>query len=692
MDVTDPAAAARAAAPTARGPEVARIRTLLREHKFEAVLAAAEGLRPDSAGDRDGLLCVAIAQRYLHRIPDALQTLATLERHHPRFSRLYEERGRCFVELRQAPQAIEAFLIAVNINHALPGSWSMLEGLYRLTGQPDNLRMAGSHVATLRALPQPIVVATGLFADGDLDAAESLIRAFLLEHGDHIEAMRLLARIGIAHKVFDDAELLLAAVLSLAPGYRVARQEYAGVQIELHRYQEARQELDRLLKDDPDNRLLRTLYAASAVGLGEHERAIGLYRELLTGTAADAEVHLSIGHALKTLGHTPEAIDSYRRAAACRPDYGDAYWSLANLKTYRFTAQELAQIRIALAAAATGTVDRYHLCFALGKALEDQGEFAESFDCYERGNALKRPECRYRPEIIENNTRQQIKVCTRDLFASRYGWGEPSRDPIFIVGLPRSGSTLLEQILASHSQVEGTQELPNIQQMVTRLRGRDPDPENPHYPPVLTSMRAEEFKALGEEYLTATSIYRTGRAFFIDKMPNNFRHLGLVHLMLPNARIIDARREPMACCFSNLKQLFAQGQEFTYSVDDIARYYRTYLELMRHWDRVLPAGRILRVHHEDVVEDLEGSVRRILTYCGLDFEPQCISFHETRRSVRTASSEQVRQAIYREGLDQWRHFEPWLEPLRAALGDALTRYRDEDQQHETGSKRSVPVR
>ena len=692
MDVTDPAAAARAAAPTARGPEVARIRTLLREHKFEAVLAAAEGLRPDSAGDRDGLLCVAIAQRYLHRIPAALQTLATLERHHPRFSRLYEERGRCFVELRQAPQAIEAFLIAVNINHALPGSWSMLEGLYRLTGQPDNLRMAGSHVATLRALPQPIVVATGLFADGDLDAAESLIRAFLLEHGDHIEAMRLLARIGIAHKVFDDAELLLAAVLSLAPGYRVARQEYAGVQVELHRYQEARQELDRLLKDDPDNRLLRTLYAASAVGLGEHERAIGLYRELLTGTAADAEVHLSIGHALKTLGHTPEAIDSYRRAAACRPDYGDAYWSLANLKTYRFTAQELAQIRIALAAAATGTVDRYHLCFALGKALEDQGEFAESFDCYERGNALKRPECRYRPEIIENNTRQQIKVCTRDLFASRYGWGEPSRDPIFIVGLPRSGSTLLEQILASHSQVEGTQELPNIQQMVTRLRGRDPDPENPHYPPVLTSMRAEEFKALGEEYLTATSIYRTGRAFFIDKMPNNFRHLGLVHLMLPNARIIDARREPMACCFSNLKQLFAQGQEFTYSVDDIARYYRTYLELMRHWDRVLPAGRILRVHHEDVVEDLEGSVRRILTYCGLDFEPQCISFHETRRSVRTASSEQVRQAIYREGLDQWRHFEPWLEPLRAALGDALTRYRDEDQQHETGSKRSVPVR
>jgi hypothetical protein len=279
----------------------------------------------------------------------------------------------------------------------------------------------------------------------------------------------------------------------------------------------------------------------------------------------------------------------------------------------------------------------------------------------------------------------------RELFASRRGWGEPSREPIFIVGLPRSGSTLLEQILASHSQVEGTQELPNVQQMVTRLRGRDPDPENPRYPPILASMREEEFRALGEEYLSATRVYRTGKPFFIDKMPNNFRHLGLIHLMLPNARIIDARREPMACCFSNLKQLFAQGQEFTYSVDDIARYYRTYLELMRHWDRVLPAGRILRVYHEEVVEDLEGNVRRMLEYCGLAFEPQCISFHETQRSVRTASSEQVRQAIYREGLEQWRHFEAWLGPLREALGDALTRYRDEYDEH-AGSQRSMPVR
>ena len=372
----------------------------------------------------------------------------------------------------------------------------------------------------------------------------------------------------------------------------------------------------------------------------------------------------------------PAAIDAYRRAAGCRADFGDAYWSLANLKTYRFTQEELTRVQSALATPTTAAVDRYHLCFALGKALEDQGDFAESFRHYELGNALKRPECRYRAELIESNTQQQIKVCTAEFFASRTGWGSDSPDPIFIIGLPRSGSTLLEQILASHSQVEGTQELPNVQQIVSRLRGFGPEPEEPRYPRILTTLSAEDFRQLGEEYLAGTRVYRSDKPFFIDKMPNNFRHVGLIHLMLPKARIIDARREPMACCFSNFKQLFANGQEFTYSIEDIARYYRTYLELMRHWDRALP-GRVLRVLHEDVVEDLEGSVRRLLDFCGLEFEPQCVAFHENRRSVRTASSEQVRQAISREGLEQWRNFEPWLGPLRSALGDALDRYRDQ---------------
>jgi tetratricopeptide (TPR) repeat protein len=651
-----------ASATTATGTppaEAGPLRQLLREHRFPEALAAAQALLAQAPGERDALLCAAIAQRFLGRIPAALATLATLEEQHPRFSRLYEERGRCFVEQRQAQPAIEAFVKAVNLNHALPGSWGMLEGLYRMRGDAGNAATAAGQVKTLRGLPQEVVVATGLFADGDVEAAEALVRAFLLGHGDHIEAMRLLARIGIAHKVFFDAQVLLAAVLERAPEYRAARQEYAFVLIEMHRYQEARRELEQLLQAEPESAALKTLYAASCVGLGEHERAIALYRELLVGSAEDAEAHLSIGHALKTLGRSEAAIASYHRAAECRPDFGDAYWSLANLKTYRFTDAELAQLHAALAAPATRLADRYHLCFALGKALEDRGEFAESFRHYERGNELKRPECRYRAELIETNTQQQIKVCTPEFFASRKGWGNPSAEPIFIVGLPRSGSTLLEQILASHSQVEGTQELPDIQQFVSRLRGFEPESQEPRYPRVLASLSAEELRKLGDEYLANTRVYRSGRAHFIDKMPNNFRHVGLMHLMLPNARIIDARREPMACCFSNFKQLFANGQEFTYSIEDIARYYRTYLELMRHWDRVLP-GRVLRVHHEEVVDDLEGSVRRLLKFCGLEFESQCVAFHETKRSVRTASSEQVRQAIYRDGLEQWKHFEPWL--------------------------------
>jgi len=682
-------ASAPPATPQNLASGVAQLRALLRQQKFPEVLSLGAELLAAEPGQREVLLFMAIAQRYLHRVPEALKTLAALEQAHPRFSRLYEERGRCYVELRQAPEAIQAFLVAVNLNHALPGAWGMLEGLYRMTGEARNAGMAGAHVATLKKVPPEVVTATGLFMDGDLEAAEALVRGFLLQHGDHIEAMRLLARIGIARKIYDDPELLLAEVLKRAPGYRAAHEEYARVLVELHKHAAARRELEELLKQQPDSRPLRMLSAATAVGIGEHERAIELYRALLLGTADDAEVHLSIAHALKTLGRTPEAIESYRAAAACRPDFGDAYWSLANLKTYHFTEEQLAQIRAALEASATPLEDRYHLCFALGKALEDRGEFAESFHYYELGNRLKRPECRYRAEIIERNTRQQIEICSREFFASRRGWGDPAADPIFIVGLPRSGSTLLEQILASHSRVEGTQELPNVQQLVSLLRGRDL--ENDRYPRILADLKAADVAELGAKYLADTRIYRSSRPFFIDKMPNNFRHLGLIHLMLPNARIIDARREPMACCFSNFKQLFANGQEFTYSIEDIARYYRTYLELMRHWERVLPAGRILRVQHEDVVDDLEGSVRRLLDFCGLEFEPQCVAFHETQRSVRTASSEQVRQAIYREGLDQWRNFEPWLGPLKDALGDALTRYRETEGDYETGSQRSVPV-
>jgi tetratricopeptide (TPR) repeat protein len=654
--------------------EVQRIRTLLERRRFAEALSAAQALVMEVPENRDVLYMQAVSQRYLNDIPGALATLQQLEQHHPKFSRLHQERGHCYVALRDAPQGIEAYLKAVNINPALPASWNKLESLYRMTGQTENAGMAAAHVATLKSLPPEIVSATALFSDGEWLPAEQIVRAYLLKHGNHVEAMRLLARIGIERDVLDDAEILLEAVMELAPGYQAARCDYARVLLERHKSLRAREELEKLLTLEPDNRTYRTMYATACVGLGEHEKALTLYRQLLVESPRAADVHLSVAHSLKTLGRREESIEAYRAAAAARPGYGDAYWSLANLKTYRFTDAEIARMRAEESAPTTTLVDRYHLCFALGKGFEDRVEFEESYRYYERGNALKRSENRYRPEIFETNTRKQIDVCTRELFSLRKGMGANNPDPIFILGLPRSGSTLLEQILASHSSVEGTQELADIPRMVLELQGRAPELDNPRYPSVLAGLKPDEFLRLGEKYLTDTRIYRTDRPYFIDKMPNNFRHIGLIHLMLPNARIIDARREPMACCFSNLKQLFATGQEFTYSIEDIARYYRTYLDLMQHWDAVLP-GRVLRVWHEDVVDDLEGNVRRILDFCGLPFEPACVEFYKTERSVRTASSEQVRQPIFREGLDQWKNYQPWLGPLKDALGDALVRYR-----------------
>jgi tetratricopeptide (TPR) repeat protein len=655
--------------------DVRRLRELQQKGRHDEALAGARARLAELPENRDLLLISACSLRHLLRIPEALATLDRLAALQPRFSQLHQERGLCFVALKDAPRATQALLEAVNLNPALTMAWRMLEGVYRLTGDAGNAATAAAHTAKLKSLPPEVVTATSLYADGELTPAEEMIRGFLLRRGDHPEAMRLLAKIGMARDVLDDAEVLLEAVLQLVPDHLPARHEYAQVLVQRHKYPEARVQIDRLLELDPANLDYRSLAATIAVGLGDSERAIGLYRGLLADAPGNADVNLWLGHGLKTVGRLPEAIEAYRTAAAARPDFGDAWWSLANLKTYRFADEEIERMRAAADDPATSPIDRSHLSFALGKALEDRGDFAGSWSRYERGNALMRAESRYRPEIIETNTARQIEVCTREFFEARRGWGAPDPDPILIVGLPRSGSTLVEQILASHSKVEGTQELADIQRVALELQGREPDLDDPRYPGVLSDMGEADFRRLGEAYLADTRVYRSGgRAFFIDKMPNNFRHLGLIHLMLPNARIIDARREPLSCCLSNLKQLFAHGQEFTYSATDIARYYRTYLDLMAHWDAALP-GKVLRVQHEDVVDDLEGAVRRLLDHCGLRFEPACVEFHKTRRSVRTPSSEQVRRPIFRDGLDQWRNFEPWLGPLKAALGDATERYR-----------------
>ncbi len=645
---------------------VLRVRQYLEQDRFAEALSLSEELRHQVPQNRDVLYMHAVSLRNMRRTAEALQTLKILEEHHPKFSRLYQERGYCYVALRDAPNAIAAFLIGVNLNPALPASWAQLEGLFRITGQIDNARMAAEHVATLANLAPEVTAATGLYSDGELVPAENLIREYLLRVGNDVEGMRLLAKIGMDLDVLDDAEFLLESVLAITPNYSAARYDYARVLLKRHKHVLAMAELDRLLANDPKNPAYRTTYATACIGISEHEKALAIYRSLLDETPRSADIHLSVAHALKTLGRTQEAIETYQKSAALQPKFGDAYWSLANLKTYRFTDAEFEVMRREEASDTTQLADRYHLCFALGKALEDRGDYSESFAYYQRGNALKKSESRFKIESVERNTRLQIKVCTKEFFAQRKQVGCVAPDPIFIVGLPRSGSTLLEQILASHSRVDGTMELADISRIVQDLLGRDMDSETPRYPGILAEMPEKEFLKLGERYLEDTRVYRGDRPFFIDKMPNNFRHIGLIHLMLPNAKIIDARREPMACCFSNFKQLFATGQEFTYSLDDIARYYRSYVQLMAHWDMVLP-GSVLRVQHEQVVDDLEANVRRILDFCGLEFEPACVEFHKNSRSVHTASSEQVRKPIYRDGLDQWRNYEAYLGPLRQSL-------------------------
>ncbi len=659
--------------------EVNGLRALQAKGDHASAAAGAARLLKTYPANRDLLLIAAHSQRMSQQTDAAFTTLAQLAEHHPHFSQMFLERGLCHVARRDAPAAIADLRLAVLINPALAMGWRMLDGLFRMTGDTASAEIAAKHYAHLDSVPPPIVHAKILYGDGEIEDAEMLIRRFLLEFGDHPEAMRLLAQIGHLRNVLDDAETLYGGVLAMVPDHHEARHEYVQVLIARHKFPQAREILEPLLARDPANHAHRTLAATIQIGLGNFEGVIPVYREMLTeihggspqARLRRADLNLWLGHALKTEGRTEEAIEAYMAATNERPDFGDAWWSLANLKTYRFSAQSIAVMQEQLDATATAEVDRIHIAFALGKALEDAGDYAASWAAYARGNAMHRSGNGYLPDVFETNTREQKRVCTPAFFAQRQGWGLDDPAPIFVLGLPRSGSTLLEQILASHSMVEGTQELPDIQRIVHELQGRELNFDKPLYPGSLEELDEDAIRRFGAQYIADTMPNRIfGRPFFIDKMPNNFRHIGLIHLILPNAKIIDARREPMACCFSNLKQLFAQGQEFTYGVEDIARYYRTYVELMDHWDAALP-GRVLRVQHEDVVDDLEGSVRRILDYCGLPFEQACIEFHKTKRSVRTPSSEQVRQPIFRDGLDQWKKFEPWLEPLREALGPEL---------------------
>ncbi|MCC6924226.1 tetratricopeptide repeat-containing sulfotransferase family protein [Novosphingobium sp.] len=620
---------------------------------------------------REALYVLAAVQRYAKRPVDALATIARLIDADPGYGRAYQERGHCLRALGRDAEALAAYQAAVEHNVGLLASWRMLAEMQARAGQHEAAGFARSQCAYLESLPGELQAVISLIQERRILKAENLCRAFLQQHGHHPEGMRLLAEIGVHFNSYEEAEFLLESCMVLDPGNINAQFDYVNLLHKRQKYGEALDQAKALLGKAPANGQYELLYANQAIAVGEFEEGLEIYRKQLATMPDNPTLHLSVGHALKTIGNQAEAIDAYRQAYHVRPDFGDAYWSLANLKTYRFEAGEIKRMRELEDHPRTRLADRYHLCFALGKALEDREDFADSFAYYDRGNRLKREELRYDWRRITAELERQHQHCGAELFDRFKGAGCPAPDPIFILGLPRAGSTLLEQILSSHSQVEGTLELPNILSLAHRIDGRRRVGEEANYPGNLTELTAEQLTEFGEAFLRDTQIHRKrGTPYFIDKMPNNFRHIALIRLILPNARIIDARRGAMGCCFSGFKQLFAEGQDFTYGLEEVGHYYSDYVRLMDHWDQVLP-GQVLRVRYEEVVADLDGQVRRLLDFCGLPFEAACLNFHETERAVRTASSEQVRQPIFRSGVDQWEKFSEFLDPLRAVLGPEL---------------------
>ena len=655
---------------------------------------AAAGLMEEVlAGEPDHLearYALAVARRHQHRWPLALDTLSTLLEARPDFGRAHQEAGYNYIALKNFSRAGAAFERAITADPGLINSWKCLAKLYHDAGNTARLAEVTDQVAFLETLPAELLAVVSLLSEDRLADAERLCKRFLQSNKTHAEGMRLLAEIATRNRAYDEAEFLLESCVEFHPTHRHARLQYVNVLMRMQKFARAHAEAEKLLaevqegasrdKGDVGRSLLRpadednvtALHAAACAGVGRNADAIAGYERLMERHPDNHFHPVSLAHVYKAEGDIDRAVALYQRAYGIKPDHGDAYWSLANTKSYEFGDEELARMEALAADASIGENDRIQLCFALGDAWERKGEYARSFEHYRRGNALKQPSTYHSAEHLSVRIEGQIETCTAELFARREGLGCDAPDPIFVVGLPRSGSTLLEQILSSHGAVDGTMELHNILNLAKRLRGRDAPGEGPRYPRILADLEDDYFRRFGEQFIDDTQAYRGDAPHFVDKMPNNFFHVGLIRLILPNAKVIDARRHPMACCFSGYKQLFGEGQEFSYGLTEIGNYYRQYVRLMDHWDRVLP-GFVLRVQHEDVVDDLEGQVRRVLAFCGLPFEQACVDYHRTERSIRTPSSEQVRQPIYRSGLEQWRHYKQWLGPLKEALGEDVRR-------------------
>lgn len=587
----------------------------------------------------------------------------------PGFPRAQEDLGTVLLNLKRAEEALPYLKKAIDLDGHNAEAFFKLGGALKALGSMEEAEQAFNKSTALSPEKGQFAEAADLFLQGRFREAEKIAQDLIRVNPRDVNAASLLARIAIQASCYSDAEALLRKILQLAPRYIEAWHDLSTALKEQSRYSEAVEALQTAIDIEPDNAISHYFHGAALAMDSKPELAEQSYRRAIELNASLSGAHLGLGHVLKTIGRQEEGIAAYRAAKELRPNFGEIHYSLSNLKTFRFDADEIADMEHRLENSKLSTESVVHFAFTLGKAHEDLGNFDKAFEYYAKANQAHRESVAYDPvqtEIVHARIRE---LFDRDLFAKaaagQFGCQEAA--PIFILGLPRSGSTLLEQILASHSQVDGTSELPDLSLVIQSLTDAE---RGTTYPGAVTSLGNEELTALGEQYIRQTMRHRSGAAFFTDKMPNNFPHIGLIQLILPNAKIIDARRHPLDSCLGCFKQHFAKGQTFTYDLFELGEFYMEYEKMMAHWDSVLP-GRVLHVQYEEVVADLESQVRRLLDYCELPFEDACINFHETQRAVRTASSEQVRQPIYSGSVNTWRKFESHLQPLVEILQPVL---------------------
>ena len=619
---------------------------------------------------------LATALRLSGEVQAALETVAPLAAALPNLPLAQLELGLCLERLGRTAEAAQAFDRASALEPRLSEAWRGLSENLALLGDLDGAERALARQLRVSTRDPLLIEAATALGDNRLGEAERLLRERLKADPADIAAIRMLAETGARLGRYADAEALLTRCLELAPNFAAARHNLATMLYRQNKNLEALTEIQRLTDKDPRHPGYANLRAAILARLGEYDQAIAVCERMLADYPNQPKGWMSYGHALKTVGRQADSIAAYRKALEQAPTLGEAWWSLANLKTVKFSPEDVAAMTAALDAPGLSDDDRLHLHYALGKAHEDAQAWDASFAHYAAGAEIRRKQLEYDPAENAAETARAKAVFTPDFLAARAGQGCPAPDPIFIVGLPRAGSTLIEQILASHSMVEGTMELPDLIVMARRLGGKTASRAESAYPEALAELSPEQLRELGEEFLERTRVQRkTDKPFFIDKMPNNFAHAGFIHLILPNAKIIDARRHPLGCCFSGFKQHFARGQAFSYDLTDIGRYYADYVELMAHFDAVLP-GRVHRVIYEAMIADPEAEIRALLDHCGLPFEEACLSPHKNDRAVRTASSEQVRRPIFKDAVEHWQKFESHLDPLKQALGPVLSAYPD----------------